>query len=172
ALVDLIDNEVYSEDSPIQDASSLKMMMGSIKDMIFGSYGENDDQNLFGYGLSLDESGHLSLDSEKFGAALTNDFDGLKDFFLGKAEDKGFGTLMKEYLVGLDQYEGLLYNYKENMASRQEKLEEEREKAIETLDTKYDIMAAQFAAYSSIIAQMEASFGGMQMMIDQSVAQK
>lgn len=172
ALVDLIDNEVYGEDSPIQDASSLKMMMGSIKDMIFGSYGENDDQNLFGYGLSLDESGHLSLDSEKFGAALTNDFDGLKDFFLGKAEDKGFGTLMKEYLVGLDQYEGLLYNYKENMASRQEKLEEEREKAIETLDTKYDIMAAQFAAYSSIIAQMEASFGGMQMMIDQSVAQK
>ncbi|MEA1914578.1 MAG: flagellar filament capping protein FliD, partial [Campylobacterota bacterium] len=57
ALVDLIDNEVYGEDSPIQDASSLKMMMGSIKDMIFGSYGENDDQNLFGYGLSLDESG-------------------------------------------------------------------------------------------------------------------
>ena len=171
ALVDLVENELYSEDSPVQDTSSLKMMMGSIKDMIFGSYGENDDQNLFIYGLSLDESGHLSLDSEKFGEALTTDFDGLKDFFLGSAEDKGFGTQMKEYLVSLDQYQGLLYSYKESMASRQESLEEEREKAILTLDTKYDILAVQFAAYSSIIAQMEASFGSMKMMIDQSIAQ-
>jgi hypothetical protein len=38
-------------------------------------------------------------------------------------------------------------------------------KAQELLDTKYSLMAQQFAAYTAIITQMEAAFGGMKMMI-------
>ena len=169
-LVELVDAELLDSESTIQDKSSLRMMMNAIKEHMFNSYGEDGDKNLFQFGLELDTSGYLSVDTEKFADALNNDFEGMKDVFLGTAEDKGFGTTLKEYLDDLSAYGGIIYNYKENMASRQETLEEEVEKAIETLDTKYAIMAEQFAAYSAIIAQMEAAFGGMQLMIDQSTA--
>ena len=170
ALVELVDAEVLDPDSPIQDPSSLRLMMGQIKEMIFGSFGEDSDKNLFQFGLELDTSGYLSVDTTKFADAMNEDFEGMKDFFLGRAESKGFGTTLKEYLDDLTRMDGMIYQYQENMTARQEKLETEVERAIEMLDTKYNIMAEQFAAYSTIIAQMEAAFGGMQMMIEQSTA--
>ena len=171
-LVDAVDEELLSADSPIQDTSSLRMMMSTIKDMIFGSYGTNNDENLFNYGLELDKSGHLTVDSTIFAEALTDKFDNMKSLFLGVAENEGFGTVMKKYLDGLDSYDGLMTAYDNSMASRKETLEEEREKAIEDLDAKYALLAEQFSAYGVIISQMEASFGGLKMMIDQSVASK
>ena len=48
------------------------------------------------------------------------------------------------------------------MLDRRSNLEEDKEKTIETLDVKYDAMVQQFIEYANLIAQMEASFGGLQ----------
>ena len=169
-LVTLVDDELYSADSPIEDLGSLRMMMGSIKDMLFDSYGDTDEENIFNYGFSLDETGYMSLDAEIFGAAVSNNFDNLKELFIGKAEDEGLGTALKSYLDGLDSYDGLLSSYGERMADRKTTLEEDKEEAQTALDSKYSLMSLQFASYTAIITQMENSFGGMKMMMDQSTA--
>jgi flagellar hook-associated protein 2 len=169
-LNDYINAEIYDADSPIEDTSSLKMMMSSIKDSLFGSYGEDGDLNLFNYGLSTDLNGYLTLDTATFADALGNDPDTLKNLLVGTAENEGLGTVLTEYVDGLDSYEGLLTLYGENMADRKTTLEEEKEKAQETIDTRYELMAQQFAAYTAIITQMENSFSGLKMMIQQSTS--
>jgi flagellar hook-associated protein 2 len=169
-LVDLIDGELYSAETPIEDLSSLRMMMSSIKEKLFGNYGEGDDKNLFNYGFSVDKTGYLAVDSTTFASALADDPDGMKDLFIGTAEKPGLGTQLKEYVDELDGFDGLLTLYGETMADRKTSLEEDMEKAQEALDTKYSLMSQQFAAYTAIITQMEASFGGLKMMIQQSTA--
>jgi flagellar hook-associated protein 2 len=170
-VVDSINNELYSDDSSINDPSSIRSMLSQIKDKFFGTYGD-DDKSAFNYGLNFDKDGHLSIDSEKLGEAITDDLDGLKDMFLGSAEDKGLGTQLKELLDDMNAFDGSLTAYEESMNDRKTKLEKEREKAMETLDAKYSLMVSQFSAYGAIIAQMESSFSGLKLTIDQSTASK
>ena len=168
-LVGIITEELYAADSSIQDTSSVKSLLSDIKNMMFSNYGL-EASSLFKLGFSFDKNGLLEIDAKVLGEALISDKDKVKDLFIGVAEDKGFGTLLKEHLDNLNSYDGFFSTYTSNMTSRKESLEKDKEKAIALLDTKYDTMAAQFAAYASIISQMESSFGGLKMMIEQSTA--
>lgn len=170
AVIDAIDGELLNAESAIEDTSSLRSILTNIKDKFFGEYG-SDDKSIFNYGFELDKTGHLSIDTTVLSERIADEgTDGLKDLFIGVAEDKGLGTQLKELIDDMNAYDGLISMYGDNMAERKTTLEEEREKAIETLDAKYDLMASQFSAYAGIIAQMEASFGGLSMMIEQSTA--
>lgn len=163
-LVLMITEELYGEETSIQDTASLRSLLSDIKNMMFGEYGTGDE-SLLNYGFGFDENGLLQIDTSVLNEALTNDRDAVKDLFIGVAEDKGFGTLLKEHLDDLNAYNGLFSILEDNMTARRESLTEEQETAIENLDTKYDTMAAQFAAYASIISQMESSFSGLKQMI-------
>ena len=174
-LVDLIDAEAYDTSSPVEDIDTLQSMMSSIKDLLFADYntydGDSDtDQNVFNIGFELDKTGHLTLDSTAFADALSSDFDLMEALFVGVAEDEGLGTALKSYIDEIQGYEGLLTTYDEQIVNRKTTLEEDRDEAIEDLDNKYADLSSQFAAYGGIIAQFEASFGGLKMMIEQSVS--
>ena len=58
------------------------------------------------------------------------------------------------------------------MLSREDALNKEKEVAEASLNSKYSIMSQQFAAYGIMINQMEASFSGLKMMIQQSMVSK
>ncbi|MDD2698299.1 MAG: flagellar filament capping protein FliD [Arcobacteraceae bacterium] len=169
-LLDLVNTEAFSEDSPISDIGSLKTILSTIKSALFGNYGPNDDQNIFSYGFSMDTTGHMSIDSKTFATALTDNLDNLKALFVGVAEKPGIGTTLKEYLDNLDGYDGALTLYGDTMADNKTKLEEEKTKAQEALDTKYSLMSQQFAAYTAMITQMENAFSGMKQMIAESTS--
>ncbi|PLY06485.1 MAG: flagellar hook protein FliD [Arcobacter sp.] len=169
-LVALIDTEIYSADSTIEDKSTLRTMMEGIKEKLFGSYGADDSLSLFSIGFELDKSGLLTIDSARLSEVVENNLDDLKSLFLGVAEDEGLGTQLKTYLDDLDSFSGVLTKYQENMVSRKESLELEKEKAIEALDNKYSQLSQQFAAYGTIINQFEAQFSGLSLMIEQSTA--
>ena len=174
-LLDLIELEAYDVDSPIEDIDTLQSMMASIKSFLFADYNTVDnnsstDKNVFNAGFELDKTGHITLDSTVFAAALSSDFEGIKSLFVGVAEDEGLGTALKSYIDEIQGFDGLLTNYDERIIDRKTTLEEDRDEAIEDLDNKYKDLSSQFAAYGGIIAQFEASFGGLKMMIEQSVA--
>ena len=54
----------------------------------------------------------------------------------------------------------------------EETMKKEKDTAETALDNRYAAMAQQFATYGVIINQMEASFSGLKMMIQQSIASK
>lgn len=169
-FVTMIDDELANQNTPISDKSALRALQSGIKDKIFGTYGA-DDKSLFNYGFEVDKEGKLSLDTAKFQEGIENDFNGLKDLFIGKAEAKGLGTQLKEYLTDSTLSSGLVGRYETYLDERKETLTEDKEKAVESLDSKYRQLSLQFAEYGAIITQMEASFAGLKQMILQSTAQ-
>jgi len=97
-LVDIIDSELFSSDSVIEDTSSMRLLLSTVKNQMFGGYGDSGDLRLFNYGLELDKTGKIIVDTKKLGEAVLNNPDELKELFIGKAESKGLGTLLKETL--------------------------------------------------------------------------
>jgi flagellar hook-associated protein 2 len=167
-LVGMVDAESFNADSAIQDKSSIRNIISQIKDKLFGSYGTSKDKSVFNYGLELDKSGLLSLNSTKFNDVVQNDLSGLKDLFIGTAENKGLGTKLKETLDDMSFSGGVLNVYDTSMRKRETDLNAEKTKAQDALDKKYEQLALQFSSYGTLITQMESSFSGLKMMIDQS----
>ena len=169
-LVALIETQTLGSDSSLNDRSSIKGIVNQIKDKLFGSYGAAGDKSVFNFGIELDKFGGLSIDSKKFNEAVQKDMVGLKDLFIGSAEKKGLGTVLKETLDTMKFAGGLLNSYDAAMRTRETILNENKEKAEKSLDVKYQQLALQFSSYGALINQMESSFSGLKLMIQQSVA--
>ncbi|WP_323590611.1 flagellar filament capping protein FliD [Aliarcobacter butzleri] len=166
----LISDEVYSTDSSLGDKASIRNVMSQLKEQLFSQ--GNSDKTMFSYGFSFDsKTGNLLLDSTTFDKAVKSDKQGLQNLFVGVAEKKGIATALDE-LISNSGINKDLIDYESNMLSRQTKLTEQKDKAQEALDAKYKTMAQQFAAYTTIITQMENSFSGLKMLIQQSTASK
>lgn len=168
-LMTAIDDELYADDSSVEDKASLRNIQSQIKDFFFKDYGTTGDLNLFAYGLEIDKSGTLSLNATTFSTAVSEDFDNLKLLFIGVAESEGFGTQLKEFVDSLDGYDGLISTYEDGITTRQENLEAELEKAEEDLDNKYSALSEQFAECTALITKFNAQFASLEMMIQQSV---
>lgn len=169
-LVAMVDSEVSNADSTISDKSSIKNIITQLKDKLFGSYGALNDKSVFNYGIELAKDGGLSIDSTKFNDAVQNNMAGLKDLFLGTAENKGLGTTLKEIIDNMKFTGGVLNTYESSMATRETKLNDEKTKAEKVLDSKYEQLSLQFSSYGAIINQMESSFSGLKMLIQQSTS--
>lgn len=169
-FMELVNNELYSSESSIEDKSALRSVVEGIKENLFTNYGASDDLNVFNFGIEIDKTGFLSLDSATFNKAIENDMESLQSLFIGTAEKEGVGTTLKNYVDSLDSLNGLLYGYETNMNTRKTNLEDDKEKAQESLDARYTQLASQFAAYTAIITQFEAQFSGLKMMIEQSIS--
>ena len=181
-LVATVESESSSDTSNIEDKASLRSMMTGIKNYLFSTYGSTDDgaggyisdKSIFNFGFELGKDGSLTVDSEKLNKAISDDFEGLKDLFIGEAGTKarGLGTQLKEHIdFAINSTTGgILNSYENNIDVRKLALEKSKENAIESLDNKYKQMALEFAAYGSIIAKFESSFSGLKQMIAQSVS--
>lgn len=164
----LISGEVYSTDSSLGDKASIRNVMSQLKEQLFGT--GSGDKTIFSYGFSFDSSnGNLVLSSTEFENSIKNDKEGLQNLFVGVAEKKGIATALDE-LISNSGINKDLIDYESNMLSRETKLTEQKDAAQEALDTKYKLMSQQFAAYTTIITQMENSFSGLKMLIQQSTA--
>ena len=182
ALVAAVDSELYDSNSNIDDKASLRSMMTGIKDFLFNSYGSTDDgsggyisdKSIFNYGFELGKDGSLTVNSEDLNKVISDDFEGLKDLFVGEAgtNARGLGTQLKEHIDFAinSSTGGILTSYIALMDTREAALEKDKEKAVESLDNKYKQMALEFAAYGGIIARFEGSFSGLKQMIAQSVS--
>jgi flagellar hook-associated protein 2 len=169
-LVDLMDKAIYENDTPLEETSTMKSILAGIKEKFTGTYGASGDKNIFSFGISLDKEGKFSIDTEKLNDAVANNFDELKEIFIGDPANKGLGTQLKEYLDELNYTGGLLRTYTDDMLERKDDLTKEKEEATKDLDDKYSAMTARFGEYAAIISRMDASFSGLKMMIEQSVA--
>ncbi len=197
-LQEIINDEIYSEESVIEDKNMLRTILSDIKNMLFANYGAttpeygsevdeygdivkahsnviNNDKNIFVFGFELNEYGNLSLDTDIFNEIVNGEnsnysFDDLKNVFTGTYANKGIGVQIKEYLDDLDGYNGTFYNYDIEIIDKKDQLEQDKEDELKRLDAKYGIMAEQFSSYSAIIAQMEASFSGLKMMMAMETA--
>ncbi len=168
-LVDLVNSYILGdedENAVISDSSTLKTMMSQIKEILFDTYGLEDEENMFKYGISFDSDGYMQIDETELSEALTDNYDDIKELFTGYAEKEGIGTRLKTYLDSLDGIDGLLTAYDDKLDGRLETLEDEYQTASDKLDEKYEQMSTQFAAYTVLITQMETAFSSLKLLIE------
>lgn len=165
-----IDNEIYSSESSIDNKGALRDILANIKNELFGSGAGSS--SIFSFGFSLDEkNGNLLFNQKDFENSTKNGTADLEALFAGTPDKKGIATSIDE-VISISGVKKSLIDYEINMISREETLKKDKEAAEKTLESRYATMAQQFASYGVIINQMEASFSGLKMMIQQSVASK
>ncbi len=176
-LVETFSNETdynteTEEAGDLKNTSQIRSILEDIKSKLFASYGDDtgDKHNLFAFGFSFDTSGQIAIDSDIFNDKIVNNMDDIRELFEGTPENKGLMVTLNEYIDPLDGYNGLLTLYEDSMSGSIATLEEDKTEAIELLDTRYSLMQEQFAAYSVIIAQMEAEFSGLKQIIAESIS--
>jgi flagellar hook-associated protein 2 len=169
-LVDLVNSYILGDADNaalISDSSTLKTMMSDIKNILFDSYGLDDEENMFKYGISFDSSGYMQIDNSELSKALTNNYENLKELFVGRAEKEGIGTRLKTYLDSLDSLDGgLLSTYSDKLTTRLNTLTSDYQTASDKLDDKYKQMSDQFASYTVLITEMENDFASLKSVID------
>ena len=172
-LVDLIDSYTLGDEdaaATISDSSTLKSMMSGIKEILFDTYGLNNEESMFNYGISFDSDGYMNVNTTTLTTAVTNNYDDLRELFVGYAEKEGLGTRLKTYLDSLDSSTGLLTTYEDRLNTYIDTLSDDYDTASEKLDEKYTAMATQFAAYTVLITQMENAFASLKLLIDTSTS--
>ena len=165
-LLEMTNDALLDPETPLEDKSAIRTMMNDIKNIMFDDYGLQGEENIFKYGLSFDQNGYMTIDDEIFSDALTNNMDDLEELFVGYAEEEGIGTRLKTYVDALDGFDGMLYNYDQDIDERRIELEEEKEQATQRLDEKYAQMSQEFADATVLITQMENEFASLQAIID------
>jgi flagellar hook-associated protein 2 len=172
-LVDLIDSYTLGDEddaATISDSSTLKSMMSGIKEILFDTYGLNDEESMFKYGISFDSDGYMNVNTTTLTTAVTDNYDDLRELFVGYAEKEGLGTRLKTYLDSLDSSTGLLTTYQDKLNNYISTLSDDYDTASSKLDEKYTAMSAQFAAYTVLITQMENAFSSLKLLIDTSTS--
>ena len=131
-------------------------------------------KSLSDYGITLNESGLLEFDSSVFEEKMTSNGTDVETFFRGITDsngnlENGFFTNFNDLLAGyISGDESILSLYKTSLTSEKSSLSKERETTVSRLDSRYETMAARFAAYDSIINKLNNQFSALSMMIEAS----
>lgn len=134
---------------------------------------DSDNDSLVNYGIDISRSGTMSFNETTFLDKLNTDPDGVKLLFSGGVDSSGkdvtgwfenIDDKLKEYTG----YGKLLSTFDTNLTSQGTSLSESYTKAVDSLDSRYEIMTKRFIAYDGMISRINAQFASMQMMISSS----
>ncbi len=122
-------------------------------------------------GITIDRYGNMSFDRTELISALQQDSQKVSDIFAGNDNAPGLFAQLNSYLkdqtIGSD---ATLNRFEDLLQSQLKRTEESKSAKIEFLDTKYQIMAQQFADYDRMIQQFNASFASLQSVIEAQAA--
>ncbi|SFO92081.1 flagellar filament capping protein FliD [Hydrogenimonas thermophila] len=152
-----------------QGDSTIRRLLSDVKYALFNS--EIDGKGAGTYGITVNEDGILSFDRTVFIDELNSDPEKAVEVF---TSDIGgvFSSLNDTLKNATDMSTGYLGIYEEQLKREEDHLSEERERSLEMLNKRYDIMAMQFAAYDEMISNMNTSYQSLQMAIDAQLSSK
>ena len=176
----------YDEDTKIagifNGVSDIRVIKGSLhRALATASFVDGRYTSMIDFGLSFNDDGLLILDESKLQNELISNPDKVRDFFKGgivtiegkERETQGIFTLISKELDNLTTGENaILKLFEESIKNDDKRLKDDRARNIELIDNRYEMMANRFAAYDSQIAKANNSFNSLNMMIEQSLADK
>ncbi len=176
----------YDEDTKIagifNSVGDIKTIKGSLhRALASTSFVDGRYESMIDYGLSFNDNGLLILDESKLQSALATDSDKVRDFFRGgtttingkEVQTQGIFSFVLKELDNLTTGDNSrLKLFEESIKNDDKRLKADRARNLELLNSRYEIMANRFAAYDSQIARANNSFNSLNMMIEQSIADK
>lgn len=130
-----------------------------------------NNNSLVNYGIDLDRDGVMSFDQSAFDAQMAKDPDATELFFTGGTNADtgdtvtGLFEALNDKINTYTKFDGLFDNYEKGMEATGTSLQEDRTRAIERLDSRYEILTKQFIAYDGLISKLNAQFSSLQLQI-------
>jgi len=152
-----------------QGDSTIRRLLSDVKYALFNS--EVDGKGAGTYGITVNKDGILSFDRTVFINELNNDPEKAVKVFTSEFGGV-FSSLNNTLKNATDSTTGYLGIYEEQLKTEEDHLSDERERSLEMLNKRYEIMAMQFAAYDEMINSMNTSYQSLKMAIDTQLASK
>jgi flagellar hook-associated protein 2 len=144
--------------------SSIKNLLATIQDSI-GSVGGGVG-TLYDYGFDVDKDGKMTVDKTLFEEKLDEDPKNVEAFFAGGDYTDADGNTTTvtgafgEIATQIDSYtqrNGILDQYKDSLGEKLSSLEDRKTSMTERLDSKYEILKKQWAAYDLAINKLNSA---------------
>lgn len=135
-----------------------------------------DKNSLVKFGITMNENGTLSIDSNKFETAFKEDPDKAIEFFRGgtvkvngvDTEKEGVFTKLKSTMDSLiSGSNSTLKILEQNLINEQKSLREDLTSTQAYIDSRYEIMAAKWSVYDTMIAKTNQAGNAVTNMINQ-----
>jgi len=151
-----------------QGTSEIKNLKSDISKNVFSL--DAKGRSLEDYGITLNSAGLLQYDSSVFDSKMQTNSADVENFFRGDTTTDGvfkkYNTMLSNYI---DTNTGILTRFNTQLSDEKKTLEESKTTATTRLDDKYAIMVKRFAAYDTIISQLNSSFQSLSMQINSSI---
>ncbi|DAB29063.1 MAG TPA: hypothetical protein CFH84_11670 [Sulfurimonas sp. UBA12504] len=153
---------VFNEDSFVKSISR------ELSNVVFAY---KDGNSLFNFGIDINDNGVMSFNKATLESKLDADEESVKLFFSGTLDDNGepingiFDTI-NDKVENYTGYGELFSSFETSLKTEGTNLGKSKLTAEESLRIRYETMAARFAAYDSIINQINSSFSSLQMTIN------
>ena len=140
---------------------------------------DTNGNSLAQFGIELKEDGTMSLNADDFNKRMDEDPEKVGVFFSGETtvdensvathEDGIFETINAQ-LLSYTKSDGLLYLLNQGLETEFSSLQEQHEKTLALLDSRYETMTQRFIAYDSIINRLNTQSESLKQQIDMAVA--
>ena len=159
--------------------SAMRGLLSTVQNMV-GTVGGSVG-TLYDYGFDVDKDGKISVDKSVIESKLDDNAANVEAFFTGGdyVKDGTTTTLtgafveMSTKLGAYTDYNGMLDQFQTSISDRISSLEDNKQNITERLDSKYETLKKQYAAYDAMIARLNnASNMFIQMANAQNAAQK
>ncbi len=165
-------DETTKDSGVFQGDSNINGIEREIKNLLLDV--NSNGNSMMDYGLTLNKSGTLDFNISTFNEKFTEDPDGVEYFFKGEdIESRGVTShpdgLFYKLDSSLDRYVGIngtLQTLSTSLENQEKRFNEEKEKAVALLDSRYERMAQQFSQQDAIIGQINQQMKALQMQID------
>lgn len=138
--------------------STVRNLLSTIRTELSTGVDENPDelQYLVNLGITTDEDGMLTLDSEMLSDAMDSNFDDVSALFTG---DKGFSERLTTALEGYTGVDNILEQRQDRLQQTITGIDEDREALEERMALVETRLYAQYQAADSLIASLNNTLG-------------
>jgi len=142
----------------LTDLTSIKNLSSEITDLMFTNVDVGGSiTNMIELGVSVNEDGTITIDETTLDDAIENNFDDVKNFFIGNDTVKGFADKVTDKMNSLTYYgTGILSLEQTTAQSRIEDIDNEITSTTTRLDEKFTHLTEQFTQLDVVMAQMQA----------------
>lgn len=158
-----------------QGVSQIYGIKSSLNNILLATNSNNE--SLLDFGIYMNDDGSLEIDEEKLSSKISTDLDGTREYFMGytstvNGREHEFDGVFKQFQ---DKINGLVEGdsstlglYDTSLTDELDSYNESKKKAMATINARYEIMATKFAAYDTLINDMNSKFSALQSMISQA----
>lgn len=157
---------VNKKGATLMGDSTVSRIELSLSNMIYSTVNDIDNSvnSLSKLGISIDENGHLSLDTSKLNDAMENHPDDVITFFTStESGNEGFAVKFYDFLDGyLKSSTGIISSKTDGLQKSIDRIEDQIERINDRLAKREENLRHQFNALEDLLAQFQQTSGQLE----------